>query len=99
MYGLGLRVGEVHALNLESLDLEENTLSVTGKGKKRRVMYLTGELPRILAEYLAIRSHFLNAENLPAVIYMNQLVQTGAMILKFQSKARYKPNLRKVVLN
>jgi len=38
-------------------------------------------------------------EKLPAVIYMNQLVQTGAMILKFQSKARYKPNLRKVVLN
>jgi len=63
MYGLGLRIGEVHALNLESLDLEENTLSVTGKGKKRRVMYLTGELPRILAEYLAIRSHFLNADN------------------------------------
>ena len=188
MYGLGLRVGELHSLNLESLDLEENTLTVMGKGKKRRVMHLTGELPRILAEYIAIRSHFLNAdkdnalflskkgnrlairtmednfkkilgrsgiitwfkvtchtlrhcfashlndqgveiivlqsllghstprstqiyihpsiqkvkdalEKLPAVIYMNQLVQTGAMILKFQSKARYKPNLKEVVVN
>ena len=188
MYGLGLRVGEVHTLNLESLDLEKNTLIVTGKGNRRRVMYLTGELPRILAEYLAIRFHFLNAdknhalflskkgnrlsirtmednfkkilgrsgiitwfkvtchtlrhcfashlndqgveiivlqsllghstprstqiyihpsiqkvrdalEKLPAVIYMNQLAQSGAMILKFQSKARYKPDLRKVVMN
>ncbi len=188
MYGLGLRVGEVHALDLESLDLKENTLIVIGKGKRRRVMHLTEELSRILAEYLAFRSYFLNAdqnhalflskkgnrlairtmednfnkilahshimtyfnvtchtmrhsfashlndedvdiivlqslmghstsrstqiyihpsfqkvkealEKLPAVIYMNQLVQTGALNLKFQSKPRYKPKLMEVVMN
>ena len=182
MYGLGLRVGEVHGLNLESLDLEKNTLTVTGKGNRRRVMNLTGELPRILAEYLAIRSRFLNAdsnrallmskkgnrlsirtmednfknilgrsgiitwfkvtchtlrhcfashlndqgveimvlqsllghstprstqiyihpsiqrvrealEKLPAVIYMNQLLQTGAMTVKFQARGRDRPGM------
>lgn len=188
MYGLGLRVGEVHSLNLESLDLEENTLIVIGKGKRRRVMDLTGELPQILAEYLAVRSHFMNSnishalflskkgnrlsirtmednfkkmfsrtglmiwfkvtchtlrhsfashlndegvdimvlqsllghstpkstqiyihpsmqkmrealEKLPAVVYMNQLLESGALQLKFQSKARYRPKPVDVVSN
>ena len=186
MYGLGLRVGEVHSLDLDSLDLEENTLQVMGKGKRRRVMHLTGELPQILAEYLAVRSHFLNSqtshalflskkgnrlsirtmednfkkifsgsgmmiwfkvtchtlrhsfashlndegvdimvlqsllghstpksteiyihpsmqkmrdalEKLPAVVYMTQLVQSGALNIKFQSKARYKPKVEMVL--
>jgi len=61
MYGLGLRIGEVHTLNLESLDSKKNTLTVTGKGSRRRVLNLSVELGRVLAEYLAIRSHFLNA--------------------------------------
>jgi site-specific recombinase XerD len=188
MYGLGLRVGEIHSLDLENLNLEENTLLVIGKGKRHRVMHLSGELPQILAEYLAVRSHFMNSktsnafflskkgnrlsirtmednfkkilagsdirvwfkvtchtlrhsfashlndegvdimvlqsllghstpkstqiyihpsmqkvrealERLPAVVYMNQLVETGALNLKFQSKARYRPKMMDVVLN
>lgn len=188
MYGLGLRVGEIYSLNLDSLDCEEKTLTVTGKGKKRRVLQLTGELPHILTEYLALRSHFMNSqtssalflskkgnrlcirtmednfkkimarspilvwfkvtchtlrhsfashlndkgvdimvlqsllghstpkstqiyihpsmqkvrealEKLPAVMYMNQLFETGALKLKFQSKARYRPKQVDVVLN
>jgi len=188
MYGLGLRVGEIHSLDLENLNLEENTLLVIGKGKRRRVMHLSGELPQILAEYLAVRSHFMNSqtsnalflskkgnrlairtmednfkkilarsnimtwfkvtchtlrhsfashlndegvdimvlqsllghttpkstqiyihpsmqkvrealEKLPAVVYMNQLFETGALKLKFQSKSRYRPKLVDVGLN
>ncbi|MCK5148341.1 tyrosine-type recombinase/integrase [bacterium] len=182
MYGLGLRIGEVHGLNIESLNLKNNTLIVIGKGSRRRVMNLTGELPRILAEYLTIRSRFLNAnsnnafliskkgnrlsirtmednfknildrsgiitwfkvtchtlrhcfashlndqgveimalqsllghstpkstqiyihpsmqklrealERLLAVIYMNQLLRTGAMTLKFQARGRDRPSI------
>jgi site-specific recombinase XerD len=188
MYGLGLRVGEIHALDLDSLDLEGKTLTVIGKGKRRRRMDLTGELPQILAEYLAVRAHFIGSdrseafflskkgnrlairtmednfkkilersgirawfkvtchtlrhsfashlndqgvdimvlqsllghstpkstqvyihpsiekvrealEKLPAVVYMNQLVRTGALNLKFQSKARYRPKPLDMVLN
>lgn len=68
MYGLGIRIGEVHGLNLESLNLKKNTLTVIGKGSRRRVMNLSGELPRILAEYLTIRSRFLNADNNSALL-------------------------------
>jgi integrase/recombinase XerD len=188
MYGLGLRVGEIYSLNLDSLDCEEKTLTVIGKGKKRRVLQLTGELPHILVEYLAVRSHFMNSntsyalflskkgnrlairtmednfkkivagsnimtyfnitchtlrhsfashlndkgvdimvlqsllghttpkstqiyihpsmqkvrealERLPAVVYMSQLVKTGALNLKFQNKARYRPKPVDMVLN
>ena len=187
MYGLGLRVGEIYKLNLNSLDLTENTLIVIGKGKRRRVMNLTGEMPQILAEYLAVRPNFMNSktsnalflskkgnrlairtmednfkktfsgsgmmiwfkvtchtlrhsfashlndegvdimilqsllghstpkstqiyihpsmkkvrealEKLPAVVYINQLVETGALKLRFQSKARYRQEM-KLVLN
>jgi len=188
MYGLGLRVGEIYALNLQSLDLEEKTLTVVGKGKRQRTLHLSGQLPQILSEYLAVRPHFMNSktsdalflskkgnrlsirtmednfkkllnrssmrvwfrvschtlrhsfashlndqgvdimvlqsllghsttkstqiyihpsmqkvrealEKLPAVVYMNQLMETGALNLKFQSKARYRPKLFDVVLN
>ncbi|MBA3027503.1 MAG: tyrosine-type recombinase/integrase, partial [Desulfobacteraceae bacterium] len=34
MYQLGLRVGEVHGLNLEDIDFDENKISVMGKGNK-----------------------------------------------------------------
>ena len=188
MYGLGLRVGEIFKLNLDSLDLVENTLVVIGKGNRRRVMNLTGELPQILAEYLAVRPNFKNSktsdafflskkgnrlsirtmednfkrifsgsgimiwfkvtchtlrhsfashlndegvdimvlqsllghstpkstqiyihpsmqkvrealEKLPAVVYMNQLMESGALKLKFQSSVKYKPKMMNVVLN
>jgi site-specific recombinase XerD len=188
MYGLGLRVGEIHKLNLDSFDTGDNILIVIGKGKRRREMSLTGQLPQILAEYLAVRSNFKSSktsdalflskkgnrlsirtmednfkkilarssimtyfnitchtlrhsfashlndegvdimvlqsllghstpkstqiyihpsnkrirdalEKLPAVVYVNQLVQSGMLNLKFQSKARYKPKKMDVVLN
>ena len=38
-------------------------------------------------------------EKLPAVVYMNQLVESGALNLRFQSKARYRPKMMDVVLN
>lgn len=34
MYQLGLRVGEVHSLNLADLDIKSKRISVLGKGKK-----------------------------------------------------------------
>ena len=67
MYQTGLRVGEVHALNLESLDLENRNLTVIGKGNKRRQLHLTKEMCQILSEYLAVRPFFLNSHGIPAL--------------------------------
>jgi site-specific recombinase XerD len=62
MYDLGLRVGEVHSLNLENIDLENKKITVIGKGRKKRTLYLNPEMRDILAEWLALRNNFLNSD-------------------------------------
>ncbi len=67
MYQLGLRVGEVHDLNLSSLDLNKNKISVIGKGGKPRTLHVNDELIEILCQYLAVRGRFLNSWLTPAL--------------------------------
>ncbi len=67
MYQLGLRVGEVHDLNLESLDLNKNKISVIGKGGKPRTLHVNDELIETLCQYLAVRERFLNSWLTPAL--------------------------------
>lgn len=55
MYQTGLRVGEVHKLDLTSVDLENRKLTVVGKGNKRRELYLTDEMVQVLSEWIAVR--------------------------------------------
>ena len=62
MYQTGLRVGEVNSLNLDSIDLENRQMTVTGKGKKTRQLHLTDEMCQILSEYLAVRHFFRNSD-------------------------------------
>jgi len=67
MYQLGLRVGEVHALDLVSLDLEDHKITVLGKGRKVRTLHMNAELIEILSHYLAVRESFLNSHLSPAL--------------------------------
>jgi site-specific recombinase XerD len=67
MYQLGLRVGEVHSLNLASLDIESKKLSVIGKGKKPRTLHMNNELIEILCQYLALRDQFCSSWLTPAL--------------------------------
>lgn len=60
MYLAGLRVGEVHGLDLKSIDFDQRTLSVTGKGNKVRNLHLHDELFQVLTEYLSVRPVFYN---------------------------------------
>ena len=60
MYQLGLRVGEVHDLDMESLDFENQKITVMGKGRKPRTLHLNDELIEIISHYLAVRELFLN---------------------------------------
>ena len=58
MYRLGLRVGEVHALDLDDIDFDELLITVHGKGGKERILPLVSDLPDILREWFAVRSAF-----------------------------------------
>lgn len=61
MYQIGLRVGEVHGLNLQNIDLKKNKISVIGKGNKPRSLHINSELCDILCQYLAVRDQFHNS--------------------------------------
>ena len=67
MYQLGLRVGEVHSLNLASLDIKNKKISVIGKGKKPRTLHMNDELIEILCQYLALRDQFYNSWLTPSL--------------------------------
>ena len=67
MYKLGLRVGEVHQLNLEHIDVDNRKLSVTGKAKKQRTLHLDDEMMAILTQWIAVRKLFLNHDSAKAL--------------------------------
>lgn len=67
MYQLGLRVGEVHELNLPCLNFKNKKIAVMGKGKKPRTLHMNDELTEILSHYLAVRERFLNSWLTPAL--------------------------------
>jgi site-specific recombinase XerD len=67
MYLTGLRVGEVFALNIDSIDLKKKSLYVIGKGKKVRVLHLTDEMFQVISEYLAVRPYFHNSSKTEAL--------------------------------
>jgi len=62
MYNLGLRVGEIHGIDLDDIDHEKKQITVTGKGKRQRSLHLTDEMVRIISDWLAVRKYFLNAD-------------------------------------
>lgn len=67
MYGVGLRIGEVHKLDLGSIDFDNKTITAIGKGGKTRVLPLTDEMAQILSEWIAVRSKFLNKDQSDAL--------------------------------
>ena len=62
MYKLGLRVGEVHQLNLENIDVDSRKITVSGKGNKQRSLHLDDEMMAILTQWIALRKQFLNQD-------------------------------------
>jgi site-specific recombinase XerD len=62
MYKLGLRVGQVHALNLEHIDFKNNKLTVIGKGQKKLTTFLDAQMKAILIQWIAVRKQFINSE-------------------------------------
>lgn len=51
LYGSGLRLAEVHGMNLEDLDYVGERVKVRGKGRKERIVPLTGSAVGALRRY------------------------------------------------
>jgi site-specific recombinase XerD len=67
MYLLGLRVGEVHRLDMGDIDWNENKITVTGKCDVQRTLGLTNEMKTILENYLAVRENIYMADDTQAL--------------------------------
>lgn len=55
LYGAGLRVGELVALDLDDLDLDRGLVKVLGKGRKERIVPMGRHAQEALAAYLPLR--------------------------------------------
>jgi site-specific recombinase XerD len=95
MYDLGLRVGEVHSLNIENLDLKDKKLSVMGKGKRQRTLPLNDEMVQVLSEWLAVRHNFVNSATSKALF----ISKKGNRLAIRTMEDNFKKILSKIELN
>lgn len=63
LFGLGCRVSELTALNLEDFNETERWLKILGKGNKERLVPLTEQLAGLLTDYLRNTRHQLIKES------------------------------------
>lgn len=66
----GLRLGELVALNLSSLDMQEETMRIMGKGSKERMIYLNSACMKALQDHLTLRTQIETPET--ALFLSNQ---------------------------
>ncbi len=55
-YGTGIRLAELHALNIGTIDRTNRTVRVIGKGRKERIVPVTPDAIALVDRYIAIRS-------------------------------------------
>lgn len=60
LYGSGLRLSELIALNLEDIDIENGLVKVLGKGKKHRIVPFGNLAKDALKKYFEVRENLLN---------------------------------------
>lgn len=62
-YSTGVRLGELHAVNVSDADLFSGTLKVKGKGRKERIVPLGTMASKAIKRYLLERANLLRARN------------------------------------
>ncbi len=88
LYGSGLRLAEVHGLDVSDLELGRKQLKVLGKGQKERIVPLTGAAHRALGRYLPRRQEVLQRSGSP---------EEGALLLNLRGKRLSQRSVQKVV--
>ena len=67
LYASGIRVGELAALDVDDLDLDQRVVRVMGKGSKERVVPFGEPARRSLVPWLSVRSTLATATSGPAL--------------------------------
>ena len=74
LYGSGVRVGELVALDLADLSLSERLVKVRGKGKKERLVPFGNKAVQALRDYLQVRGKLLGrlkTSQEPQALFLN----------------------------
>ena len=71
LYGAGLRISELVALDVDDVDLEEGSVRVIGKGNKERVVPLGGYAREALGSYLTRSRPSLASRTSRAALFLN----------------------------
>jgi integrase/recombinase XerD len=71
LYGGGIRIGELVALDVGDLDLVDGLVRVLGKGGKERVVPLGGQATAALGEYLANGRPSLHGMRATDAVFLN----------------------------
>ncbi|MCL2182020.1 MAG: tyrosine recombinase XerC [Chitinispirillia bacterium] len=93
-YGSGIRLSELHGLTAGDIDRRNRTVRVMGKGKKERIVPLTGQALDALDAYMKIRPG--PAAGIGDVIFVNA---KGAQISKRQIERIVSASLSQVTLH
>ncbi len=56
LYGTGMRLAELHALNVDTIDRKNGLVRVLGKGRKERIVPVTPDAIQLIERYLTVRS-------------------------------------------
>ena len=89
-YGGGIRLGELVALNLSALDLEEGTIKVLGKGRRERIAPIGAKAQETLVTYLQRRAEVLLEFDIAEV-------DAGALFLNGRGKRLSRRTVQRVV--
>ena len=89
-YGGGIRLGELVALNLSSLDLAEGTIKVLGKGRKERIAPIGAKAQEALKAYLHRRAEVLLECDMTQV-------EAGALFLNGRGKRLSRRTVQRIV--
>ena len=83
IYGSGLRVSELAALNLGDMDFEDLKAKVTGKGNKERIVILSPNSINVLKKYISV---FCNTDQ---VFLFGSLIKSRKKTHHISEKAIY----------
>jgi len=90
-YGSGLRRDELRKVNIDDIDFEEQTIRVTGKGNKTRIVPLTEKTVRIIRNYLAMRQGVSRGPLL--VSFMGRRLSVTGVYSILKGRAGVRPHL------
>ena len=76
LYGTGIRVSELVALNLNNIDTQNGYVKVTGKGGKERIVPMGKKACLAVDKYLPLRQKSIRKDpNLELAVFLNKFGQ------------------------